>query len=132
MFSNKFKHIESFEPIKEITYRLSALNKNIRQHHVALSNKIGNLKFYIPIINGTLIPPLATWKEVKTLWNEENFSQKIRFFKFTNVDLIKIDVEGHEYKLIEGAIKTIKKNYPLIICEIEQHIHLCQFLKLLS
>ena len=122
MFSNKFKHIESFEPIKEITYRLSALNKkNIHQYHVALSNKRGNLKFYIPIVKGILIPPLATLeKRLKPYETRKISVKKLDSFKFKKVDLIKIDVEGHEYKLIKGAIKTIKTNYPLIICEIEQ------------
>ena len=122
LFSNKFKHIESFEPIKEITYRLSALNKkNIRQHHVALSNKRGNLKFFIPIVKGILIPPLASLeKRLKPYEIRKISVKKLDSFKFTKVDLIKIDVEGHEYKLIKGAIKTIKTNYPLIICEIEQ------------
>ena len=44
-FSRKFKNLESFEPIKEITYRLSALKlKNIKLYHMALSNKNNNLK----------------------------------------------------------------------------------------
>ena len=35
-----------------------------------------------------------------------------------NVQLIKIDVEGHELEVIKGAIKTIKaNNYPPIIFE---------------
>ncbi len=33
---------------------------------------------------------------------------------------MKIDVEGHENKVIEGGINTIKKFMPLILIEIEE------------
>jgi len=36
------------------------------------------------------------------------------------VDLIKIDVQGYENFVIEGATKTIEKNRPIIIIEIEE------------
>ncbi len=41
-------------------------------------------------------------------------------FDFDDVDLIKIDVEGHEAKVIEGAEKTIRRTTPVLIVEIEQ------------
>ena len=121
-FSKKFKKLESFEPIEEITYRLSALKlKNINLHHVALSNKKNNSKFYIPIKNGKLIPPLASLEKGPKPYEIRIVKvKKLDDFNFKNVDLIKIDVEGHEEKLIIGAIKTIKKNLPIIICEIEK------------
>ena len=36
----------------------------------------------------------------------------------TNVDFIKIDVEGNEKAVLEGAYVTIKKERPLIYCEL--------------
>lgn len=41
-------------------------------------------------------------------------------YKFKNVDIIKIDVEGYELKVLEGAIKTIKKYQPVIQAELRQ------------
>ena len=121
-FSDKFSAINAFEPLEDITYRIKSLNKsNISVHNKALSNKKGKLKFYIPIINGLTVPPLASLEKKK-----EPFKKKIvdvvtlDEFNFKNVDLIKIDVEGHEYFVLEGAIKTIKKYKPIIICEIEK------------
>ncbi len=34
-----------------------------------------------------------------------------------NIALIKIDVEGFEFKVLRGAIETIKKHHPIIMCE---------------
>jgi FkbM family methyltransferase len=33
------------------------------------------------------------------------------------VDLIKIDVEGHEEAVIRGALETIRRDQPIVICE---------------
>jgi FkbM family methyltransferase len=35
----------------------------------------------------------------------------------TNVDLIKIDIEGHEYRAIQGALDTIRRSTPIIVSE---------------
>lgn len=38
-------------------------------------------------------------------------------FKDDKIDLIKIDVEGYEYKVLLGAKETLKKYNPVIIIE---------------
>lgn len=45
---------------------------------------------------------------------------KIDNYDFDDLDLIKIDVEGHEEYVIEGALNVIKTNMPILIVEIEQ------------
>ena len=40
-------------------------------------------------------------------------------FCYEDVDLIKIDVEGHEDFVINGALETIKRCKPFLIIEIE-------------
>ena len=125
-FKNSFQKVDAFEPLSEITHRLKPFqNENFKVHNVALSNKDGELKFNIPMINEKPIPSLASLEErdgecevrtvkVNTLDN----------YDYDDVDLIKIDVEGHEKNVIEGAIKVIKKNKPILIVEIEQrHIN---------
>ena len=41
-------------------------------------------------------------------------------FAFDDVDLIKIDVEGHELSVLRGAIQTLQRCRPALIVEIEQ------------
>ena len=40
-------------------------------------------------------------------------------FSFQNVGLIKIDVEGHESAILEGARVTINTSRPILLIEIE-------------
>ena len=121
-FKNTFKNIVAFEPLKEITYRLKSIeSETLKVCNVALSNEIGEYKFYVPIIDGKIEPALASLQkrdgeyEVRTVKVD-----KVDSYNFDDVDLIKIDVEGHEKHVIEGASKVIKKNMPILIIEIEQ------------
>ena len=121
-FASTFAQIDAFEPISEITYRLRDMRReSIRTHSVALSNNSGDLSFYIPIIDGRTVPGLASL-EIRDKPNEERLVKVKRLddYLFEDVDLIKIDVEGHESSVIEGAIETIRKTFPILIVEIEQ------------
>ena len=39
---------------------------------------------------------------------------------FSDVDFIKMDVEGYEPNIIRGAVETIQSNWPVILCEINR------------
>lgn len=43
------------------------------------------------------------------------------YAKDISVDFIKIDVDGYELKIIEGAIKTLRKNKPVLLLELGVH-----------
>ena len=42
-------------------------------------------------------------------------------FNFSDVDLIKIDVEGYEQDILLGALETIEKNRPVLVIEQQKH-----------
>jgi FkbM family methyltransferase len=59
----------------------------------------------------------------KELKNTLNFQiKKLDDYEFDRVDLIKIDVENYETFVVYGALETIKKHKPVIICEIHVKI----------
>ncbi len=121
-FKNIFKNVDAFEPLKEITHRLKAIqNKFLVVHNVGISNKKGNFQFYIPYFNGLIAPALASLEKKDEKCELRTIKVKtIDEYNFKDVDLIKIDVEGHEEFVIEGAHETIKKTMPILIVEIEQ------------
>ena len=121
-FKNTFKNIVAFEPLKEITYRLKSIeNDALKICNVALSNQVGECKFYIPFIDGKIEPALASLEKRDGECKVRNIKvDKVDNYNFNDVDLIKIDVEGHEKHVIEGASRVIKNNMPILIVEIEQ------------
>ena len=66
----------------------------------------------------------ATIHEDNKFQDYETFkinSRRIDDFNFDNkISLIKIDVEGHEIEVIDGAKITIEKNKPVLLVEIEE------------
>jgi FkbM family methyltransferase len=146
-FSSIFKNVKSFEPTVEITKKLRSLNKkNIEIFNCALSDKDGEQEFFIPIMDLPMEREL-TLHSHGSLENRDDIVKsgkikktkikinKLDNYSFQNVDLIKIDVEGHESKVIQGSLNTIKNNRPFLIVEIEQrHIKkkLMSFFKKLS
>jgi hypothetical protein len=66
----------------------------------------------------------------KNTGSEKVETRTLDSFNFKDVSLIKIDVEGSEYDVIEGAQDTIKNERPIILCE--HHRDLCSVDKLFS
>lgn len=54
----------------------------------------------------------------KNLWYDEQV-YTLDEFNLTNIDYIKIDVDGHEKEILYGARNTIKSYMPLIVAEQE-------------
>jgi len=38
-------------------------------------------------------------------------------FSLQNIDLIKVDTDGFEYKIIQGALETIRRSWPVLVIE---------------
>ena len=121
-FKKIFKSVDAFEPLKEISYRLKHFeNESLKVHNCALSNKRGEFKIYIPHLSGKAVASLASLEKRDGDCEIRNVKvEKIDNYDFDDVDLIKIDVEGHEEYVIQGARNVIKRNMPILIVEIEQ------------
>ena len=117
-FSNLFKKVYAFEPNPYIFRYLKFNLENIKNAHcfnygASNKNTTHNLQ--------TLENNSGASKIVKKK-NKKNYICKFRKLdnlKFLNkkIDLIKIDVEGHEVEALEGMIKIVKKNKPIILFE---------------
>lgn len=47
--------------------------------------------------------------------------QTLDSYNFTDVDIIKVDVEGHEFDVVQGAEQTILKYHPVVQLEMVEH-----------
>lgn len=92
-------------------------------HSVALSRCAGSANLHIPI------DEVGVEHDASASIEQSGFVQArdqlvslatLDSYRFENVGLIKIDVEGHEYSVIEGAGETINSSRPALLIEIEQ------------
>jgi len=131
------KTVHAFEanPIifKDLDKNLKKITKNINLYNYALSNKVEQIELKIPIRDLNFNKKnyeeyyqlgKATIHKENELTHYEKFiiqSKRIDDIDFKNkISFIKIDVEGHEKQVIEGGIKTIQKNKPILLVEIEE------------
>ena len=60
---------------------------------------------------------MKTWnRELKKTITLDNYIDELKITK--NISVIKIDVEGHEFEVLEGAINTIDRYKPIIYIEV--------------
>ena len=88
---------------------MKRLPTNTQYFETALGDKVDTVKSY----GGVILDQRGNRKKSEILVQQKTLDS----FNFANVDYIKIDVEGHELKVLKGAYKTIQKYSPLIVVE---------------
>ncbi len=136
--SKLFNHIYAFEPnpliYPYLKKNLTQIIENITLSNFALSNGYGNVSLRIPNRSSSLFKNnieelfqlgCATIHEDNNFINYKSFKVKKKkldeiISKNKNIGFIKIDVEGHEEAVIQGAEKLLKNNKPVLLVEIEE------------
>jgi FkbM family methyltransferase len=92
-------------------------------HPVALSSEQGSATLHVPVDEaGVEHDSSASIEAVEegTYRDIEVPLRSLDSFGFADLDFIKIDTEGHEMSVIEGAKSTIQSSQPAMLIEIEQ------------
>jgi FkbM family methyltransferase len=116
-------HVEAFEPNPAmVAFNRRKASRKVRIHEVALSNREGAATFYIPHTQtGHQAHLIGSLRSVD--WTDQLDRIEVRVatldsFDFKNVGFIKIDVEGAELEVIEGARQTIGRDRPNLLVEL--------------
>ena len=101
-------------------------------HNFALSNTTGTQTIRVPYINGERFDSRATLGSHSELHQTGADEIPVRLFPLDaiakdlaldSLGFMKIDVEGHEHAVLEGATQTIDRFKPLLLVEIEARHH---------
>lgn len=113
-----FDHVIAFEPVTEF---IECFKKNVQgSNYTIYQMALGRAESFIEmnIVQGntghTHIDQSSIGKGTIPLKTLDSFN-------LTNVDMIKIDVEGFEGEILAGAMKTIEQNKPVLVIEQQKH-----------
>ena len=127
-FMRRFaKRVIAFEPIPEFVRLLRRKFPNdVTIASTALSDRIGQTLLYTPVIDGVTVGGCSTLSADASSAYPAHDVIEVSMDRLDNVyggtaGLIKIDVEGHEQAVLDGAVETIARCRPRILVEIEEH-----------
>lgn len=124
LLANMGVSTHAFEPQPEFCDRLiHTAPSNLVCHNVAVSDREGEMDFYLPVKKGRVLNQLATLRNISDRTECKKISVRtctLDNLGFTNIGFIKIDVEGWERQIIQGGINTIRRDKPTMLIEIEE------------
>jgi FkbM family methyltransferase len=123
MLAKRVPRVDSFEPNPDLAVALTeAMSSNVHIHGVALGEVVGEAGLWIPPGGvgtegrATLLPgrrPDTGGRLVSVQ------TERLDSFDLNNVGFIKIDVEGHEFAVLRGAVNMLETQHPNLMIEIE-------------
>lgn len=120
LFSSKmvkdFNHVYAFEPMFYQFLEENVNVNNITIHKLGLTNKKASYKFKVREHHTGMSKIDPDGDQVIQCDVLDNFN-------FTDVDLLKIDAENQEHYIIQGMVKFLQNNSPVIIIEINDKFH---------
>jgi FkbM family methyltransferase len=128
-FSRIADRVEAFEPNPDYArFARRMLRGRARVHEVALSNACGTADFFIPVSNKKVVMHLAGNLKAPSPQHPDALRLKVEMrtldsYAFRDVRIVKVDVEGCETEVLEGARQTILRDRPVLIVELLSGTH---------
>lgn len=117
--AEKFDQVHAFEIDREVRWCLGENVKeysNVRVHNCGISDANENVVFNAYKNSGhTSVNTVEHRKD--RIGKKSSYVRTIDSFGFTDVDYIKIDVEGLELAVLHGAAETLKTYEPIVLIE---------------
>lgn len=122
------KRVIAFEPIPEFALLLRRkFPANVTVETIALSDRAGLTQLYMPIVDGEMVAGCSTLSTEALANYLAHRKIEVRTDRLDSVyagmaGFIKIDVEGHEQAVLEGAAETIDRCRPHLLIELDESL----------
>jgi FkbM family methyltransferase len=117
-------HVHAFEPNPKIFRELQrSAHRDVTAYRLALSDRSGRFELHIPMGRRGYSNQGGTLNERKAGISYGSVPVETRRLDEMNlgdIGFIKIDVEGHEMAVLEGAETTLRRCRPTLVIEIEE------------
>jgi FkbM family methyltransferase len=118
--------VAAFEPNPESAARLRARLPDVDVHAVALSDRHGEAQLRVPLTHSVALGGLGTLEDANDFQGHYCETRSIEVpartldsFALAPLGFMKIDVEGHELAVLRGAERSILRDRPTILVEVE-------------
>jgi len=110
----------AFEPLPKLYEKLRQL-PGVDARNLALGDRQGRIAMYVPRSTGVCDPSVYKYAEDMEEVAVEVDTLDGQLSTETQIDLLKIDVEGHEMVVIAGGHEVLKKT-DAVLCEFNQSL----------
>jgi FkbM family methyltransferase len=122
------RYVVAYEPMPHLADALrEKFPSKVRVEAMALSDDSGTVELRMPVVNGVVVTGCSTISFDASATYTAYRGIEVPMDKLDDVyhgkaGFIKIDVEGHEQAVLDGAVETIKRCMPRMLVEIDERL----------
>jgi FkbM family methyltransferase len=120
------RRVVAFEPMPALARALRR-KFGVVVESLALSDRPGTVSLCMPVVGGVVVTGCSTVSPAATATYPGHRAMDVPMDTLDNVyggqaGFIKIDVEGHEQAVLDGAIETIRRCRPRLLVEVDDRL----------
>jgi FkbM family methyltransferase len=122
------RRVIAFEPMPAFAGMLRRkFRRGVVVESVALSDAAGTVSLRMPVVDGAVVSGCSTISSAASAVYPAHRAIEVPMDRLDNVyggnvGFIKIDVEGHQQAVLDGAVATIRRCRPRLLVEVEERL----------
>jgi FkbM family methyltransferase len=122
------RHVVAYEPMPTLVKALrQKFPRGVTIEPTALSDRTGTIELRMPVVDGVVVTGCSTVSDDASAAYPAFEGIEVPMKRLDDVysgtcGFIKIDVEGHQQAVLEGAVDTIRRCQPRMLVEVEDRL----------
>ena len=122
------RQVIAFEPMPTLARALRRkFARGVVVESLALSDKTGTVSLCMPVVDGVVVTGCSTVSAKASAAYPAHRAIEVPMDRLDNVygdqvGFIKIDVEGHEQAVLDGAVETVRRCQPRMLVEVDERL----------
>lgn len=122
------RRVIAFEPMPSLARALRRkFRRDVVVESVALSDAAGTVSLCMPVVDGVVVTGCSTVSRAASATYPGHRAIEVPMDRLDSVysgdvGFIKIDVEGHEQAVLDGAVETIRRCRPRLLVEVDERL----------